>query len=330
MRLVPRSLRMRVTVVFTAGAALALALCLTGLYVTLDRQLAAGLDQDLVTRSRDLAAAVVGGRVGVVATDPLAQLYAADGSVLVGSPFLGQHRVLTADEVRRLDRDVLTTRTLPLGRAGAPTAVRVFSHRVDSTRVLSVGVSAQPLQQARKRLLALLLLAGPLLLVVLAAAGWLLLRAVLRPVDMLTREAAALSSLEADRSLPLVPGDDEIARLARTLDAMLARLRVAFARERGFVDDASHELRTPIAVLRGEIELAPVRDGRANRARTLAARRARRGRAAVPASRGSPAASPRTSRVARRPPRARRSARPGCRRGTSPGKSSGPPHRRVR
>jgi two-component system OmpR family sensor kinase len=53
-----------------------------------------------------------------------------------------------------------------------------------------------------------------------------------------------------------VPGDDELARLSRTLDAMLGRLAVAFERERAFVDDASHELRTPITVLRGELELA--------------------------------------------------------------------------
>jgi two-component system OmpR family sensor kinase len=91
---------------------------------------------------------------------------------------------------------------------------------------------------------------------VLAVAGWLVVRAALRPVDLLAREAAAISSLDADRPLPPVPGDDEIARLARTLDDMLARLRVAFDRERAFIDDASHELRSPIAVLRAEIDLA--------------------------------------------------------------------------
>jgi signal transduction histidine kinase len=83
-----------------------------------------------------------------------------------------------------------------------------------------------------------------------------IVRAALRPVGLLSREAAAISSLDAERRLPVVGGDDEIARLAATLNQMLARLQVAFARERAFVDDASHELRTPLAVLRGEIELA--------------------------------------------------------------------------
>jgi signal transduction histidine kinase len=255
-RLLPRSLRGRVTLLFTVGAAVVLGLCLTVLYVMLDRQLVAALDQDLTARSGDLAAAVTAGDVGVVARDPLAQLYGADGRVLVSSPSLDDHRLLTAEEARRLDGASLQTRSLPAGGDGVPVTVRVFSQRLDPSRVLSVGVSAQPLQNARERLLALLLVAGPLLLAFLATAGWLMVRAALHPVDVLTREAAAISSLEADRSLPPVPGDDEIARLARTLDGMLARLRVAFARERAFVDDASHELRSPIAVLRGEIELA--------------------------------------------------------------------------
>ncbi|MGH3753150.1 MAG: sensor histidine kinase [Pseudonocardiaceae bacterium] len=252
----PRSLSARVTLVFAVGAAAALGLCLVLLYVTLDQQLVTALDTDLNARSDDLVAAVVAGELGVVARDPLAQLYATNGAVLVSSPSLTDRRLLSVEEVRRLDAHTIQIRSLRSGRGAESAAVRVLSRRLDHTRVLSVAVSAEPLQVTRRRLLEVLFLAAPVLVSVLAIAGWLVVRAALRPVDVLTREAAAISSLEADRPLPPVPGDDEIARLARTLDAMLTRLRVAFERERAFVDDASHELRNPIAVLRGEIEFA--------------------------------------------------------------------------
>jgi two-component system, OmpR family, sensor kinase len=252
----PRSLRARVTLLFTVGAAAALGLCLALLYVALDRQLTAALDADLRSRGADLVAAVQAGDDAVVARDPLAQLYAADGTVLAGSPSLGDRRLLAADEVRGLPPAPIETRTISSDAGAAPTDVRLLALPVDEGRVLTVGVSARPLQDARQRLLLVLLVAAPLLLAALGTGGWLVVRAALRPVDVLTREAAEISSVESDRRLPTVPGDDEIARLAHTLDGMLERLRVAFDRERGFVDDASHELRSPIAVLRGELELA--------------------------------------------------------------------------
>jgi two-component system OmpR family sensor kinase len=255
-RLGPRSLRTRVTLLFTIGAAAALGLCLALLYVALDRQLTAALDADLRSRGADLAAAVQAGDDGVVARDPLAQLYATDGAVLTGSPSLGVRRLLAANEVRGLPPATIETRTISSGGGAAPADVRLLALPVDEGRVLAVGVSARPLQEARRRLLLVLLVAAPLLLAALGTGGWLVVRAALRPVDVLSREAAEISSLESDRRLPAVPGDDEIARLAHTLDGMLDRLRVAFERERGFVDDASHELRSPIAVLRGELELA--------------------------------------------------------------------------
>jgi len=120
---------------------------------------------------------------------------------------------------------VTTTRAVPIGPGGRSQDVRLLSRRLGSDRVLTVGVSAEPLLEARQRLLAVLLVAGPALLGLLALAGWLVVRAALRPVDALTREAAAISSLESGRQLPAVPGDDEIARLARTLEGMLARER---------------------------------------------------------------------------------------------------------
>src|SRR6266545_858091 len=258
MRLLPRSLRGRVSFVFTVGAAVVLSLCLALLYVALDNQLTSALDEDLSSRSSDISAALRAGDSGVVARDPMAQLYASDGTLLAGSPSLGKGRLLSAADVGDLRRQVAETRSLSIGGEADRSKVRILPRRLGSGEVLVVGVSAEPLQAARERLVAVLLLAAPLLIGLLGLAGWLVVRAALRPVDILTREAAAISSVETDRRLRAVPGNDEIARLARTLDGMLGRLRVAFERERAFVDDASHELRTPIAVLPAEIERALV------------------------------------------------------------------------
>lgn len=256
MRVVPRSLRGRIVVGFAFGASAALVLCLVLLYVLLDRQLGDALDGGLEGRADDLAAASTARDLRPVERDPMAQLYNPDGAVVAGSISLTGDRLLDAGQVRATGAEALTTRTLVLDHGGDPDPVRLLTRRLPDGRVLAVGVSVAPVEAARGRLLAVLLVAAPLLVAALSLGGWLAVRAALRPVDTLTREAAAISSFDTERRLPGVPGDDEIARLARTLDDMLARLDVAFARERTFVDDASHELRTPIAVLRGELELA--------------------------------------------------------------------------
>ncbi|NUW31987.1 HAMP domain-containing histidine kinase [Nonomuraea sp. SMC257] len=256
MRLVPRSLRVRLVLVTAVGASVALVLCLGLLYTVLDRQLRAAFDADLSRRAGDVAAAVSAGAPDVVPLDPMAQLYDSGGRPVAASPVLDGGLLLTPARVRALRTQLFTAASLPGRRGGAPEEVRVLARRLADGRVLAVGIRAAPLQHARDRLLAALVLAVPPLVLLVSAAAWAVVRAALRPVDALTREAAAISSLENGRRMPSVPGDDEIARLARTLDGMLARLRVAFDHERAFVDDASHELRTPIAVLRGEIELA--------------------------------------------------------------------------
>jgi signal transduction histidine kinase len=256
-RVTPRTLRARLVVLYTVGTSLVLLLCLSLLYVALDQRFRSALDADLDSRANDLTASVRAGDLAVVAADPLAQLYDADGNVEAASPVLAGRRLLTPAQVRAVGGPVTESRTVPLGPDGAVVDVRLLARRLDAGgQVLVVAVGSGAVDRLSADLFTVLAVAAPLLIAALAAAGWLVVRAALRPVDVLTREAAEISSLESGRRLPPVAGDDEIARLAATLDGMLGRLQVGFARERAFVDDASHELRTPVAVLRGEIDLA--------------------------------------------------------------------------
>jgi len=256
-RLMPRSLRTRLVLLFTLGTTLTLMVCLSLLYVVLNEQLHDALDADLTGRSDDLVTSIAAGDVAPVVGDPMAQVYAADGTVVASSASIVTRRLLNSQQSRAISAVSLVSRALPLGYHGKTIQVRLLSRPVGTSgQVLTVAAPADAVDHASTRQLLVLALAAPLLIAALAALSWLLVRAALRPVDMLTREAAAVSSLDTDRRLPVVPGDDEFARLAATLDSMLTRLAVAFDRERAFVDDASHELRTPIAVLRGEIDLA--------------------------------------------------------------------------
>ena len=84
--------------------------------------------------------------------------------------------------------------------------------------------------------------------------AWFVAGRLLRPVQELTETAEAISDSDLTRRIP-VEGDDEISRLARTFNEMLDRLEESFTAQRRFVDDAGHELRTPITIVRGHLDL---------------------------------------------------------------------------
>ena len=124
-----------------------------------------------------------------------------------------------------------------------------------SDQVVLVARSLEPREDSLDRLLRQLLVATPFALLLASLAGYALAAAAMRPVEAMRRRAASVSAASPGR-LPVPPSGDEIARLATTLNEMLARLEAAFEHERRFVADASHELRTPLALLRAEIEIA--------------------------------------------------------------------------
>ncbi|MGI5527058.1 sensor histidine kinase [Streptomyces syringium] len=264
-RLLPRTVRGR----SAAAAALAMALVLAGgggwLYVILRANLLDNANGRTELAAREVAALADAGplpsllpaprsgvdmvlvldpRGKVVATsrpsaEPLARAFAelrpqpgqdAASKVLCCSPAMGGER-----------GDVVVVRATPVpGEERYVYALTVLNDVDDATHAIALG----------------LLGGAPPLIALAAAIAWAVTGLALRPVTAIRTELAAVTASELGRRVPDPAGGDEVAALARTVNATLDRLEQAVARQRQFVADASHELRNPVAAVRSQLEVA--------------------------------------------------------------------------
>ncbi|GGL34031.1 sensor histidine kinase [Planomonospora parontospora] len=246
------SVRVRTALAATAIVAVALAAAAAVLVGVLSESLMASASDEAVRRAGVVAERISGEAVPAPgsstgrapgAADPDVQILTETVHPPAGAEF-SVHAVPALPAERWAPADTFVTATAPVGTAGGTVVVRARA-------------SLEPAQAALQTLKGVLLPGIPALLLLVAVLTWLAVGRALAPVSAIRAELADITASDLHRRVPVPRSRDEIARLAEATNRTLDRLELAVGRHRRFVADAAHELRSPLAVLRARLELAP-------------------------------------------------------------------------
>jgi signal transduction histidine kinase len=255
-----RSLRGRVTLAATAALAVALAAAALLLASALRLALIRDLDNSARQGAREVAALAAANRLP--ATVPVGpgtvsiQVLDRQGRITHVSP--------DGDWLVPLLPPGLAAANARAGRAvfldgrpfGLPGEVRVATVAVRGGGTVIAAVAYDPVAESLGTLGHALIIGTPVLLILLAGASWLIVGSTLRPIAELRRGAQDVTRTGQPRALPVPAAHDEVHSLAITLNDMLSRLGAAQQRQRGLISDTAHELRSPIASIRAQLEVA--------------------------------------------------------------------------
>jgi two-component system, OmpR family, sensor kinase len=224
------------------------------------------IDQDLARRATPISRAVTDPDDDTVDAgdlrdevnrlpESIAQVLDSSGHILASSAGLQNRPLVPAPVLARLaDGPVNFEQPLPGGERVRLLVVPAV--RPDGRYVVAVGSSLATTEAALDRVRTAAAVAGVAVVLLASLGAWLLAGAALRPVERLRAAVAAVPPDQPGRTLQVPATRDELAALARTMNQLLGRISQALERERRLVADASHELRSPLAVLRTELELA--------------------------------------------------------------------------
>jgi signal transduction histidine kinase len=260
-RLQALSLRARLMAVGVAGVALALALGSLVLYAVLTFTVNRTVDDGAFASARAIVAMVDNNTVPdplPVSGSQIVQVVDESGAVVSAS--VGADRLtplLRSPELAKALAGELIS--VPGARAGLTGNLRAIAMRAgpsSAARSVIVAVPVTDIEQSQRVLRNTLLVTYPPLVVIMALIAWRVIGWTLRPVETLRSGAARISGSDQDERLAVPGSADEIRALALTLNDMLDRLAAARGRQRAFVADAAHELRSPLASMRTQLEVA--------------------------------------------------------------------------
>lgn len=253
----PRALRLRLTLAFASVVAGVLATAALLIYVQFRDSLESRVDRELVERQALFISFTEGrslrGELGPTG-EPYAQIFDPQGRLTGWSRRLSPEPLISAELARAGRRSARTVSVSRFAGERPGARVRIFRVRGPWTAAIYEPVAPQVADLTRLRLL--LLLAMPAALLLASAGGYRVAGRALKPVEAMRTRAASIGAGDLGERLPVPNTGDEIERLAVTLNELLERIEVGLNRERRVLSDASHELRTPISVLRTRAEVA--------------------------------------------------------------------------